>query len=636
MNRQSIHSPFIERLVLGAMLLLALAVRLYRLEAQALWWDESLSVYRATRDLGTVLSNTILIQNLVTVDTLPQLYFVLLNVWVRATGISEYALRFFSVFANVATLPLIYALARRWLSKSAAWVAMLLGALSPFYTWYAQEARPYALVLFWSTLAIYALTRALDSRSRVWLITYLLAATASLYTHYYSLFLLPFHSILIAMAWRPNIKRAWIGLPTLPLLGAIFLLPQILASMAGNVNWGPIFVPLPTILLDLLNSFSVGVTADLNAVWWIDGALLVVFAIGLSLKPQISNPKFEIWNLRFGILAFAYLLVPVLGVFVASFIRPLYQNSRYLISISPAFYLGVAAGIVVLRRRWQWMAISVIAVYLLGAIISLNNWYFNPQFGKDDHRGWAASLRERVLPGDFLILDSPHTEELYRYYADDLVPMITLPILRADGQPSPQADLDAIRQAYRQHARVWFLALHVPFDDPYQRIETLLHQEGVLIDQAQFAGTSTAITLALFMPTMPVAQPGDVPYPLDLGFAGNLRLRGYDAPTSLRTNQPNFIKLFWQLDEPVGEDYAVSLRVVDDAGQVVMQHDAVLLGNRAGTSTWMPKQILVETRAIVLTHPIVAGKYALQVVPYHLATGNALGEVFTLAEIEVP
>jgi len=104
----------------------------------------------------------------------------------------------------------------------------------------------------------------------------------------------------------------------------------------------------------------------------------------------------------------------------------------------------------------------------------------------------------------------------------------------------------------------------------------------------------------------------------------------------LRTDQPNLIKLFWQLDEPVGEDYAVSLRLVDDAGQVVLQHDAILLGNRAGTSTWRANQIVVETRAISLTRPLGAGKYALQVVPYHISTGNALGDVITLASIEAP
>ena len=200
-----------ERAMLYAIVLAAFTLRVYRLDAQALWWDESLSVYRATRGIGEVLANTILIQNVVTVDTLPQLYFALLNLLVRAFGISEFALRFFSVIANVATIPLIYALARRWFSQSIALVAASLATLSPFYVWYAQEARPYALVLFWSTLAVYALTRAfcvsrftpsISLRARFydlrWVFVYVLASIASLYTHYYSLFLLPFHAILIA------------------------------------------------------------------------------------------------------------------------------------------------------------------------------------------------------------------------------------------------------------------------------------------------------------------------------------------------------------------------------------------------------------------------------------------------------
>src|SRR5512142_2740300 len=91
------HRPFLERAALLAILLLAFALRVYRLGAQAIWWDESLSVYRATRDLGTILSNTILIQNVVTVDTLPPLYFVLLRAVVSTVGTSEFALRWLSV-----------------------------------------------------------------------------------------------------------------------------------------------------------------------------------------------------------------------------------------------------------------------------------------------------------------------------------------------------------------------------------------------------------------------------------------------------------------------------------------------------------------------------------------------------------
>jgi hypothetical protein len=316
-------------------------------------------------------------------------------------------------------------------------------------------------------------------------------------------------------------------------------------------------------------------------------------------------------------------------------VRPLYQNSRYLIALSPAFYLGVAAGIVALARRWRIPALPALAVFLIGATISLNNLYFAPHFGKDDHRAWAEYLRERVRPGDFLILNSPHTEELYRYYADDLLPMTTLPILRADGVASPDADLAAVRDVYRRGTRVWYLAMHVPFDDPQARIEKLLNQEGVLLDQARFPGTSTEISLSLFAQSLPTANARDIRHPLNVAFAGNLRLLGYDAPEAIESGGRGVVKLYWQIDEPVGEDYEISLRVVDDMEKRWGQWDAIPLGNRTGSSTWQPKQVIVDVHDLPVVAGTPPGKYRVQVQPYHSATGNALGDVMTLGEIQV-
>ena len=617
-------SPFrVQRLALYGIVLLAFALRVYRLDAQALWWDESLSVYRATRDLATVFANTIRIQNILTVDTLPQLYFVLLNLFARAAGISEFALRFFSVVANVATTPLLFVLARRWFAPSMALLAASLGTLAPLYVWYAQEARPYALVLFWSTLAVYALARA--CASRLWLGVYVVSGIAALYTHYYSIFLLPFHFVVLVW-WQKNSKRwserAYVLLPLVPLAATIFLLPQIRASAAGNAGTGPYFVPLEIILRDLLNSFSVGITIDLTSAWWFDGVWLGLWLIGIALPNVMNNRRAE-----FQLFDLAYLFVPIACVQILSYFRPLYQNSRYLIALSPAFYLGVAAGIGALMQRWKPAALAALSVCLIGTGMSLNNLYFDPRWGKDDHRAWAVSLRERARPGDFLILDSPHTEELYRYYAGDMMPMTTLPILRADGKSSPEIDLQIVREAYRQNVRVWFLAMHTPFDDPENRIDKILNQEGVLLDQAEFAGTSTQILLSQFMHALPIVEPSDIQHPLDIAFAGHLRLRGYALASGI-------VKLYWQLAEPVGEDYAVSLRLVDLAGKSAGQWDAVPLGNRAGSSTWRAGQIIEETRAVVVPRP--PGIYRLQVVPYHAATGFALGEVITLGEISIP
>jgi hypothetical protein len=622
--------------------LLAFVLRVYRLGAQAIWWDESLSLYRATQNLGTILGNTILIQNVVTHDTQPPLYFAVLHAFVVTLGTGEYALRFASTAADVATIPLLYVLARRWFGAPVALTAAFLGALSPFYVWYAQEARPYALVLLFSLLGVYALARALgggrpahmdganspaDTRitvSWLWASVYIFATAATLYANYYAVFMIPFHAALIALVtWRTPRARPLVLLPALPTASAVFVLPVLRAAAVENAAGGPSYVPMDVILRDLLNSFTVGTTVDLAQVWWIDAALLIVFLIGLA--------AFR----RSALYLVAYLAAPLLGLAAASMVRPLYQNSRYFISLSPAYYLGVAAGIVGLGQRWRLAAVPAVGVFLVGAVLSLDNWYFNPSYGKDDHRAWAEYLRQDARSGDFLILDSPHTQALYRYYADDTLPMTTLPIIRLDHVASPAADLSAVRNALAQNSRVWLLQMDVPFDDPDARIQKLLGENGVLLDETPFHGTSTAISLSLYAASMPAAQETEIEHPMDVAFAGHLHLRGYASPSSVQNGKPNSVKLYWQIDEPVGEDYAVSLRVVDASGKTKGQQDAVPLGNRAGSSTWKPGLIVVDEMKLPVAPGMPPGAYTLQVVPYHPATGAALGDVVTLGVIQV-
>ncbi len=635
-----------HRVTLLFIVLIAFALRVYHLGAQPIWWDESLSLYRATRDLSTILANTIVIQNVVTTDLQPPLYFILLHFLVPAFGTSEFALRFLSLAANVLTIPLLYDLGRRWLSREVGLLAALFGALSPFYVWFAQEARPYALVLFWSLLALYALTRAFERPghadtdkvttpwvvSRDWVLVYILAASAALYTNYYSFFLFPFHALVIAVRVWPR-ARKFIFLPALPFASAIFLIPKIAAAAAGNANSGPTFVSLDVIFRDLVNSFSIGITIDPGQAVWVDAALGAIFLIGVAASAAIPP-----W--RAGIVLLAYLLIPTLGLYAASYVRPLYQNSRYLIAWSPAFYFGIAVGVRVLARRWKLLALSALAVFLIGAAASLNNLYFDPRFGKDDHRAWAESLRERARPeiagsgdpGDFLILDSPHTAELYHYYAGDLLPWTTLPILRGDGAAAPQEDLAAVRDAYRRYARVWFLSIHVPFDDPERRIEKLLNQEGVLLDRSNFRGTSTEIALSLYMASLPTASASEIPIPLNVSIDSRLRLVGFDPPKAIAPGARGILKLFWQLDEPVGEDYGVSLRLMDEMGARVGQWDNVPLGNRAGSSTWPTKKIIVDAHDLPIEAGMRSGAYCLQVQVYHSATGNGIGDAIGMCD----
>ncbi|MBM3135635.1 MAG: glycosyltransferase family 39 protein, partial [Chloroflexi bacterium] len=98
--------------LLIGLILLAFGLRVWGLGAQSLWWDESLSLYRAGQSLPAILSNQIVLtdgtNSVPTVDNHPPLYFLLLAATTRLAGNSEFALRFFSLAASVLLVPLLY------------------------------------------------------------------------------------------------------------------------------------------------------------------------------------------------------------------------------------------------------------------------------------------------------------------------------------------------------------------------------------------------------------------------------------------------------------------------------------------------------------------------------------------------
>ncbi len=143
---------------LAAMLLLALALRVYRLDAQSLWYDEAVTAQVASRGIAELTRWT-------ADDIQPPLYYYLVAGWTRLAGRSEWALRFPSAFFGVLTVVMLWATARRLFGQGetgrwAAGIASLLTALLPLYIYYAQEARMYTLLTFLGVLAGYALLRA--------------------------------------------------------------------------------------------------------------------------------------------------------------------------------------------------------------------------------------------------------------------------------------------------------------------------------------------------------------------------------------------------------------------------------------------------------------------------------------------
>jgi len=87
-------------------LLLACVLRVYYLDAQSLWYDEGLSVHLAWLPLAETIAQSAVTDH-------PPLHAVLLNLWMRVVGSSEFSVRFVSVFFGTLVVALTYALGQR-------------------------------------------------------------------------------------------------------------------------------------------------------------------------------------------------------------------------------------------------------------------------------------------------------------------------------------------------------------------------------------------------------------------------------------------------------------------------------------------------------------------------------------------
>jgi mannosyltransferase len=110
---------------LAALFAIALALRLYRIDAQSFWYDEGLTIALAVQPLDAIARAA-------AADVHPPLYYWLLHGWVLLMGTGEAAARAFSAICGAAAAVLTTILGRRWFGERAAWLAGIAASRFPF------------------------------------------------------------------------------------------------------------------------------------------------------------------------------------------------------------------------------------------------------------------------------------------------------------------------------------------------------------------------------------------------------------------------------------------------------------------------------------------------------------------------
>lgn len=104
-----------------------------------------------------------------------------------------------------------------------------------------------------------------------------------------------------------------------------------------------------------------------------------------------------------------------------------------------------------------------------------------------------------------------------------------------------------------------------------------------------------------------------------LGDGNEIRLLGYDLayPDS---QSPGLLRvtLYWQPEQRLPHDYTVFVHLIDEAGRLRAQHDAMPQGNALPTSCWQPGEIVADEHSLPLDPDMRPGLYTLNVGMYRL------------------
>ena len=291
---------------LAGLTALGVAVRFASLGVQSYHHDEVITAARVIP--GSFVD---MLREVKGSESNPPLYYVLAWGWAKAFGTGEVGLRSLSALLGAATVPVAYLIGRELLSRRAGLIAAAIVAVNPMLIWYSQEARSYALLVFFGALALLFFVRALQTRRGRDLALWVLASGLALCSHYFAVF---------AVA----IEAAWL------LVALRFEWRRVVPAVAAVVAVGLALLPL--------------VSAQVNPthIGWIDHSLLStrIFETGVSFLAGetghvIAEPPRE-----------RYALIPVVLIGVALLLAALRGSARERRGAALGLVVGV--GVVLL------------------------------------------------------------------------------------------------------------------------------------------------------------------------------------------------------------------------------------------------------------------------------------------------
>ena len=595
-----------------AAVMLAFALRVWRVDDQSLRGDEAFDVAFVQRSVSDVLRELRISQ------PYPPAFYLFFKMWVRLVGRSEFALRFPALWCGTAMVPLAYALSRLWCGERAAQRTAFLLAAQPLAIWYAQDGRMYAPLMLLSLASTCFAARLWAGRRSVgsWG-GYVGVALLGLMTHYVAALVLTAHQLCgLVVAWRDRDRRfvfRWLGAGALT---GVMYLPWVLWAWpvlrSHTSSWAQA-VSAPSVLWRVLAAYTVGMTIEWR--WALVPVLASVVCMAVACAGMMRSCRRG--QLLFLALTIALPVVVVAGVGLQ---RPMFDERYLVVLVAPILTL-VGRGLAELCDR-RWAQVILAALVVSGIGISYSQYRFNPQYAKS--LGWRdlfEALEGSIRAGDAVVYTFP--DPAPEVYVDERWPVFLLPT-------SLPADAEEVQRRAEQmadtHQRIWLIPQWSPDWDAEGLVEEVLD---IVCERAAEVRLASWPLVVYHTPRLYEREM----MPLDATVGSQIELLGYVLrdeggksvdQVEVQPGAAVRLTLYWKAASKVGDDYVAFVHILDGVGRVHGQQDNQPRGGTYPTKAWTPGVPVVDVYHIPLSADAAEGDYALEVGMYRPGDGVRL------------
>ncbi|MEA2409958.1 MAG: mannosyltransferase, partial [Thermoleophilaceae bacterium] len=284
-------------------------------------------------------------------------------------------------------------------------VAAALVAVNPFFVWYSQEARSYALLVLMAALSLLFLARALRNPTPRALALWAAAAALALLTHYFAAFLLVPEAIWLV--WSARRRPVWAALGAVAAV-AVALVPLAVHQRDLGHTSFIAGLSLRSRVTDLPKKL---VTGELGTPTPLIGPLAGLVAVA-AIAYAVYRWRTPAAGLV-GIAVAAGLIPLVMALLGADYLLP-----RNAIALYVPLVLAVAAGLGAAGRLGIAGAVAVCAVALTVNVEVASD----AKLQRDDWRGAARALGSATEPRAVVVTPDYEGKPL-RLYSGGLAPL---------------------------------------------------------------------------------------------------------------------------------------------------------------------------------------------------------------------